>query len=462
MKYISYYLILPNLLFLIVSRFIFTNRPVVNLDYCLVGIIAPFIGMTLSTILFLLTVLLDVVVSFAPVYHFSLTTLISVFKELFKIQLGYVFTISTLVLLAAIAISLVSSSAEKSTTAIRTAVKTRAALLCTALVLFTFDVANGSNYFRFSDTSLININIAWSASFKMAKAALDVTSTKTRPGSHTTLPDNEHATAGFKLRKNNEHLVLIIVESYGMSLDEKVNIALMSPFRDQKIIERYEIKNGTVPFNGSTVPAELRELCGERAHAPDDIQTECLPKRLRDEGYATVSYHGYQSNFFDRIQWYPTMGFERSYFFEDLRRTLPDQPLFRSVFTGIRDTDIAKLVHTELLTDPTRERKFIYWLTLNSHLPVSPMPLEHSFQCNDFADTRDYSDVCGLQSIIYDTFLSIASIAADPSLPPVHFILVGDHSPPFLLNSRRKLFNSTRVPFFELIPKVSAHKIQHD
>jgi hypothetical protein len=48
---------------------------------------------------------------------------------------------------------------------------------------------------------------------------------------------------------------------------------------------------------------------------------------------------------------------------------------------------------------------------------------------------------------------AIAQIALDPRLKPTRFVIVGDHSPPYMLRTRRDLFAQKRVPWLELRPK---------
>jgi hypothetical protein len=48
---------------------------------------------------------------------------------------------------------------------------------------------------------------------------------------------------------------------------------------------------------------------------------------------------------------------------------------------------------------------------------------------------------------------TVAAIAAAPHLPPTHFVIVGDHTPPFFDRARRGAFIEQYVPFVELIPR---------
>lgn len=72
------------------------------------------------------------------------------------------------------------------------------------------------------------------------------------------------------------------------------------------------------------MPGEMRELCGIETRVRIDAAVErlagtCLPRQMPEKGYRTVAIHGYKSRMFQRSDWYPQIGFERSYFLEDLK-----------------------------------------------------------------------------------------------------------------------------------------------
>jgi len=62
---------------------------------------------------------------------------------------------------------------------------------------------------------------------------------------------------------NESNIILIIVESLGFSLDEKVHSFLVNDLKNDNLNDKYDIKFKNLDAaTGSTVTAEFRELCG--------------------------------------------------------------------------------------------------------------------------------------------------------------------------------------------------------
>jgi len=68
---------------------------------------------------------------------------------------------------------------------------------------------------------------------------------------------------------------------------------------------------------------------------------------MPEKGYRTVAIHGYKSRMFQRSDWYPQIGFERSYFLEDLK-SMAAMHICEGAFSGICDADIAGEIHRQL------------------------------------------------------------------------------------------------------------------
>jgi phosphoglycerol transferase MdoB-like AlkP superfamily enzyme len=154
---------------------------------------------------------------------------------------------------------------------------------------------------------------------------------------------------------------------------------------------------------------------------------------------------------FDRNHWYPRLGFTDSLFLEDLNKH-PEIHDCRGFFEGACDADIARFVHSILLHHRDRPQ-FVYWVTLNSHLPLPPsVGVGQNLDCsaNGIADV----DVCLWARLIFNVNDAIAQIASDPAIGPTEFLVVGDHGPPFWRTARRSLFSQTHVPYFRLIPRM--------
>lgn len=177
-------------------------------------------------------------------------------------------------------------------------------------------------------------------------------------------------------------VLMVLVEGLGVLRDGNQRAILTAPFDDPALRRLYTMTTGTSAFFGATASGEMRELCRTyRAHrevfAGED--PTCLPDRFAALGYRTVSVHGYHAGFYGRAHWYPLAGFQRSLFGETLGALFPKT--CGGPFPGPCDTDLAHVVGAEL---DAPGPSFVYWLTLNSHVPVP----RHEATRGRIADSR--------------------------------------------------------------------------
>ncbi|MFH6781713.1 MULTISPECIES: sulfatase-like hydrolase/transferase [Methylobacterium] len=241
--------------------------------------------------------------------------------------------------------------------------------------------------------------------------------------------------------------LMVMVESLGVLRDPDRRALLTAPFEDPVLRKLYAVTTGTSTFFGATASGEMRELC--RTHASYQVLTAespaCLPERFADRGYRTVAVHGFHSGFYARAEWYPLAGFRRSLFGETLA------PRFArrcgGPFRGLCDTDLAQVIDAELAA---AEPSFVYWLTLNSHVPVPrgrATPRQHCGQADSpFADP----EVCAMVETWQDVFAAVARLAL--AHPGTEILLVGDHAPPLWRRAARDAFEPGRVPWIRLAP----------
>lgn len=239
-----------------------------------------------------------------------------------------------------------------------------------------------------------------------------------------------------------QRLLLIVAESWGMTTDPAVNDALLEPLRSL-FPETFE--RGQLRFDGFTISGELRELCNLVPLHFDlrKVQTgfeDCLPNRLQAAGYATGAMHGATSLMYDRRHWYPRAGFQETVFFED--RIWPRRCYS---FPGACDLDMLPVLE-EFFSRPGK--RFMYWLTLNTHAPYDLRDLRNStVDCSAFNIPED-TESCRLIRLQSDFFNGLADKLAHESLKGVEVIIVGDHAPNMLnLKERDKDFRSSSVPW---------------
>jgi hypothetical protein len=255
------------------------------------------------------------------------------------------------------------------------------------------------------------------------------------------------------LSASGHNVLLVIVEGLGAYADPAERSHLSEILQAQAATGRYALTSGTTRFSGSTTGAAARELCGHWGSYLDFLSNQafdCLPQRLRQQGFETKSYHGYTRTMFFRHHWYPQIGFHTSAFIEDMTADSPQRVPSRcgSVFKGLCDTEIAAVIHTELKADP-QQRKFLYFLTLNTHIPYVPSR-EDRLGCAKTAPAIENRTVCDLTNLWSDLFTAIATIAADPDLPPTDILIVGDHTTPLWERAARRHFIPGLVDWYRL------------
>jgi hypothetical protein len=256
--------------------------------------------------------------------------------------------------------------------------------------------------------------------------------------------------------ERHHNIVLVVVESWGLLRRPASNDLLTARFHAPHLQEGYEMREGTVPFEGATTAGEFRELCGvfrSHSNAPDSAQPGCLPAKLRAAGFRTLAIHGFQPGFFDRRRWYPLLGFDEMLFAPELvaRGVKGNCGI---IFVGACDADVARLIDSTLADVGNARPLFVYWLTLNSHLPLSASTAAAShFDCRLAPEAAEIENICLWMRMMDVVLSSMAAIATDPHIPPTRFLIVGDHSTPFAAARTRDMFVQDRVPFIELVPR---------
>lgn len=259
------------------------------------------------------------------------------------------------------------------------------------------------------------------------------------------------------------NLVVIVVESWGIETDPNIANALTQPYLQPELLSQYRVVQGEVRFYGSTVAAEARELCGRKfgpqieSASSQDLQG-CVPGRLAALGYSSVGLHGMDQEMFRRKIWYRSLGFQEEWFRDRFRQQeLPDCP---GAFVGTCDAAVADWMAHRLTTASDRP-DFVYWMTLNSHLPV-PIPSGTAPEpsCVLSPLPAQPPSFCSWYRLVANVHSSVARLALTKLSRPTIFVIVGDHAPPFSNSVLRNEFSDTDVPYVILLPKSIALRNQ--
>jgi hypothetical protein len=262
--------------------------------------------------------------------------------------------------------------------------------------------------------------------------------------------------AAYARSEEKPNLVLILVESWGLDSDAVIRQALVEPYTSPELSTRFEILQGTVPFYGPTIAGEARELCGSKigSHildiSPQQAQN-CLPDRLASLGYHSLAVHGMDGYMFNRLSWYGGIGFQERWFEEQLSQE--GLPKCGGAFVGICDADLAAWISRRLARKDLGP-DFVYWVTLNSHLPVpSPVASPTGASCALTPLLSQQPSLCSWYQLVARVHDSIARLAITKLARPTVFVVVGDHAPPFGNPALRGTFSSSEVPYIILLPR---------
>ncbi len=314
---------------------------------------------------------------------------------------------------------------------------------------------------RDSDFKNLWLNIAAAASI-FAVAGMDIYMGLDMRGHYFRSPppgaifSSAREESGFAAQPDGRHLVMIMVESLGVPRgNPEMDRKTFGKYKNNPAItKRYDISQGISPYYNSTTAGEVRELCGrwgDYYELVDQIDTGCLPATMVKKGYESHAIHSFKAPFFKRSTWYPNIGFQSQEFSKDLQAK--GASACEGVFPGACDRDVPEQISAHLKS--ADKPQFLYWLTLNSHLPV---PLADSLQVENCETVspylaENYPMICR-QFAIFDAVDNaiVTQITAD-DFPKSDILIVGDHMPPYFDRHHRTQFDPEHVPWIYLKAK---------
>jgi sulfatase-like protein len=254
----------------------------------------------------------------------------------------------------------------------------------------------------------------------------------------------------------NRNVLIVMVEGLGSFASEDHRALIWDPLLKQDVREKYAIETGSAVYFGSTTSGEVRELCnlkGDYRDFRERDSADCLPARAQEAGYKTAAFHAFSGGFFERFDWYPKIGFQEMFFLENNvgLNTERQLPYCGIAFHGLCDADVARSVESYLLEEDG-DRKFAYWLTLNSHKPVQPGEVPARLACDDGGVFGDV-ELCRMGEQWLNVSHLVKEMALNPELAETEILLVGDHHPPLFTRSARKLFEPGKVAWLHLNPR---------
>lgn len=248
------------------------------------------------------------------------------------------------------------------------------------------------------------------------------------------------------------NVMVIVVESLGFPNDNaELQRLLFARYKTPEVKAKFDLSFGSTTYYTSTTAAEIRELCGRWGDYYDLVEAKdntCLPAELARKGYETRAYHSFTGDFFDRQYWYPNIGFQHRTFGPELLAKGAEE--CGGVFPGACDRDVPRQLAAQLKA--ATKPQFIYWLTVNSHLPVPTGSNLNVDRCGQVSPelSEKFPMVCRQVGLWSQLDAAIVKEITAPDFPATDILIVGDHMPPYFDRKTRTQFAPDRVPYIML------------
>ena len=456
-----YFLLLSLPLALMVHSLALLPCGYINLEYLLIGGLCVFLPRSVAFVLLFLESLADFASAVSQTYMLSVKDMFESLSSLRSLP-----TSRTLEVVAVFALlTLICAAAAHVQPRAKDRLSVAGSFLILIAIFSSTAILTGQNPFKPLDVMYTHKRLARAPVLSLAKGG--VFFHKVGLAAHGTDGGGMNSAFSHAMAFLNQpdavkspDVVLIVVESWGLPLDDHLAQALNAPYDDPAVAHKYDVSFGAVPFGGSTVPGEARELCHSRMGfellvASPEALHGCLPALFHARNYDNLAVHGYFGSMFQRKTWYPKIGFDQIWFLKDLDKM--GLPECDGAFPGTCDAAIAGWIGSSLLSVDTGKTRFIYWVTLNSHLPVPVHPnLTDDGVCSTQPLLRDSLPTCSWFRLVRNVHRSVQQLALSPSARPTVFVVVGDHAPPFADPKLRRNFSATDVPYVLLTPRVAA------
>jgi hypothetical protein len=440
-------LVLSNAPFWLLSSIYYLNRPVLSVDGLFICIALYRFRVPMITVL-LMAWIFDGLLSLSLIFRFpSALDFVEAAKFLPQLQITrflsaeFVLVIVPFIIFALAILYLRNVRARPSWPI----------TLGVIVPLIVLDAVNGTSAISRANVQLIKANIAGSAVTTLVSSYLRTpSSTLPRRLAPNESIGHEAGVVPWLASDPRHTALIVVVESLGLPLDPHLHEWIAAQLLNATSPSEYDVQELAVPYLGKTVDGELRTLCGLAGDVsrvtPQAAVADCIPAQVSILGIPTVALHGFSHRMFSRDQWWPTLGFQKTLFAEELRKQHP--PECGGGFRGVCDATVIEAA-TKLLS--TGEARLAYVLTLNTHLPIGPGPVPAGLSklCAT-AGTPD--DVCHLLAGAATALSAIRDQVAKLEVKPM-IVVVGDHAPPFASTKSRLLFDQHNVPGWILRPR---------
>lgn len=434
----------------LIGLYFFMPRPLLYIEYLLVlSALVLFKNYWKSFVLFIIIFIFDIFYFFSSLFLFQIRDFFYSIRFLNQYHFNFQHILIAIPLLAYLLF--IKYVLKKSHSLIQEHKKLFIQILaCVYFIIFFFDILSGSNKLteNFIAQDFSKKNIIGSFSKEYFKFFTSLGNSKVETLNATSI--------GFKafLKDTTGNQMLIVVESWGEIKDVKLQKELDSWIAKKFENKGYAVSIGSTKTYGSTVAAGLRELTnakGDYSFYLNNKSVETPFKSIFDEkklqGYETFGFHPYTGQMFLRSVWWKNIGIQNLYFKEQyLLENSTKENLVKGeayYFPSIKDEIFFDYVLNKTKKTP---KKFVYFLTVNSHIPYNAIGNDHS-PTNQFDISKmDISSQAKNQLIHIKNLLEYFSQKIETK-DWNKILIVGDHMPPFPTNQDRNFYVDEKVPY---------------
>ena len=425
-------LLLPNLVFLIISNVTDTARPLVNIDY-IVPIMLLLLNNRMCKVLgylFLsIAVVPDVVMFVFQMFPFmDIEGALYLAPFLIDGPQHYLVFVLSIFLYALLMPLMINFYAKRS--------DSFHALLSGAVILIiSFFISDHDLRYKVGSGGTFGAynNYVTASQTKLFLSISDMDFVKINQVEATFLSTEYERALSALEQPFNKKILFILVESLGVSSKIELQTKVFEPiFNQQDLFEYLEMGKYEAP--DATIQAEIKELCaqdvkgyGLRLVADVNFPT-CLPKVLANKGYQTTAFHGANGKLYDRYSWYKKAGFTEYLFAENFLNAKRCKP-----FNGVCDDEVFPIIKDYFKKD---KPLFFHWMTLTSHTPYAKKDIySQRLDCKYYEIDND--EACRNMMLQAQFFEGLAKLNTQPEMKGVEVILIGDHQPPIINGNTR-------------------------
>lgn len=446
LRWVAAFIAVPSLSFLLIDSLIYYDISLVVLDYAALGLLAFLLPRRLVVALFMLLTFYIVITVSSRIFYFTINSLLDSLDEVFYNNMFENAKMLGLALLVSAVMTFIFSAIlPRNFKPLNIKHFTFASVVLIALMLPERFMTNPQEqfYFRLNKVAFYMLRPIEQAEYEKLFGFIE----------NDQISDTKSSSFGIaRLQDETEQNILLIVfESLGSFANSETDAIYLEDFKTPELSGKYNVSFGKIPFKGSTVAGEVRELCNKEyitTHPKGLNAIECLPNILSRRGYKSFALHGFYSKYFSRNEWYADLAFDKQVFLEDIPHDKNKRCGVNLI--GVCDRDSLSRLSQEIdQAQQAKQKFFAYWMTMETHRMIDDHDSNGKVDCAKHGIRN--SEVCELTKKTSRILADIAEFAA--KLDNTKILIVGDHTPHFMLHSEREYYDYRHVPYIYLEPK---------